>query len=135
VIFVAKYISAMVFGGGILGSAHKLWGNLYLNSVTVLFDIYFISWKTVKFEGIWRWWVNLPWWFDMEWPFVDLVVPYQYFQGIMRVFWGRFLVGFLAWKYPSLCGLYLYSNWNMSCCVICIHMSCFRRPSHINMLI
>jgi len=28
----------MVFGGGILGGAHKIWGNPYLNSTTVLFD-------------------------------------------------------------------------------------------------
>ena len=38
VIFVAKYVSAMVFGDGILGGAHKIWGNPYLNSTTVLFD-------------------------------------------------------------------------------------------------
>ena len=37
-IFVAKYVSAMVFGGSILGSARKIWGNPYLNSTTVLFD-------------------------------------------------------------------------------------------------
>jgi len=29
----------MVFGGGILGSVHKIWGNPYLNSATVLFDV------------------------------------------------------------------------------------------------
>jgi len=29
----------MVFGGGILGGARKIWGNPYLNSTTVLFDI------------------------------------------------------------------------------------------------
>jgi len=28
----------MVFGGGILGGARKIWGNPYLNSMTVLFD-------------------------------------------------------------------------------------------------
>jgi len=28
----------MVFGGGILGGARKIWGNPYLNSTTVLFD-------------------------------------------------------------------------------------------------
>jgi len=39
-IFVAKYISAMVFGGGILGGVHKIWGDLYLNSTIVLFDTY-----------------------------------------------------------------------------------------------
>ena len=38
VIFVAKYSSSMVFGGGILGGACKLWGNHYLNSTIVLFD-------------------------------------------------------------------------------------------------
>ena len=38
VIFVAKYVAAMVFGDGILGGAHKIWGNPYLNSTTVLFD-------------------------------------------------------------------------------------------------
>ena len=38
-IFVAKYVSMMVFGGGILGSAHKIWGNPYLNSTIVLFDM------------------------------------------------------------------------------------------------
>ena len=37
-IFAAKYVSAMVFGGGILGGACKIWGNPYLNSMTVLFD-------------------------------------------------------------------------------------------------
>jgi len=39
VIFVAKYISAMVFGGGILGGACKIRGNPYLNSTAVLFDM------------------------------------------------------------------------------------------------
>ena len=29
----------MVFGGGILGGARKKWGNPYLNSTTVLFDL------------------------------------------------------------------------------------------------
>jgi len=29
----------MVFKGSILGGAHQFWGNLYLNSTTVLFDI------------------------------------------------------------------------------------------------
>jgi len=38
VIFAVKYVSAMVFGGGILGSVPKIWGNPYLNSTTVLFD-------------------------------------------------------------------------------------------------
>ena len=33
-IFVVKYISVMVFGGGAL----KIWGNPYLNSTTILFD-------------------------------------------------------------------------------------------------
>jgi len=28
----------MAFGGGILGGVHKIWGNPYLNSTTVLFD-------------------------------------------------------------------------------------------------
>jgi len=30
----------MGFGGGILGSAHKIWGDPYLNSMTILFDLY-----------------------------------------------------------------------------------------------
>jgi len=34
VTFVVKYVSAMVFGGGVC----KIWGNPYLNSTTVLFD-------------------------------------------------------------------------------------------------
>ena len=38
-IFVAKYISAMAFGGSILGGARRIWGNPYLNSMTVLFDM------------------------------------------------------------------------------------------------
>ena len=37
-IFVAKYVSAMVFEGGILGGVRKIWGNPYLNNTTVLFD-------------------------------------------------------------------------------------------------
>jgi len=36
--FFSKYISAMVFWGGILGGPHKICGNPYLNSTTVLFD-------------------------------------------------------------------------------------------------
>ena len=36
-IFAAKYVSVMVFGGGILGGTCKIWS--YLNSTTVLFDI------------------------------------------------------------------------------------------------
>jgi len=38
VIFVLKYVSTVVFKGGILGGARQFWGNLYLNSTTVLFD-------------------------------------------------------------------------------------------------
>jgi len=38
-IFVPKYVSRMVFKGGILGGARQFWGNPYLNSTTVLFDI------------------------------------------------------------------------------------------------
>jgi len=38
VIFVPKYVSRVVFKGGILGGAHQFWGNPYLNSTTVLFD-------------------------------------------------------------------------------------------------
>ena len=30
VIFVAKLCCTMVFGGGILGGTHKIWGNPYL---------------------------------------------------------------------------------------------------------
>ena len=38
----------MVFGGGILGSVCKIWGNPYLNSTTVLFDkIEMASWLEV----------------------------------------------------------------------------------------
>ena len=33
--FVAKYISAIVFGGDV----RKIWGNPYLNSTTILFNI------------------------------------------------------------------------------------------------
>jgi len=39
VIFVPKYVSRVVFKDGILGSARQFWGNPYLNSTTVLFDI------------------------------------------------------------------------------------------------
>ena len=38
-IFGAKYVFTMVFGGSILGCARKIWGNPYLNSTTVLFDM------------------------------------------------------------------------------------------------
>jgi len=38
VIFVSKYVSRVVFKGGILGSARQFWGKPYLNSMTVLFD-------------------------------------------------------------------------------------------------
>jgi len=37
-IFIPKYVSRVVFKGGILGGAHQFWGNSYLNSTTVLFD-------------------------------------------------------------------------------------------------
>ena len=33
-----QYVSAMGFGGSILGSAYEIWGNPYLNSNTVLSD-------------------------------------------------------------------------------------------------
>jgi len=38
VIFVPRYVSRVVFKGGILGGARQFWGNPYLNSTTVLFD-------------------------------------------------------------------------------------------------
>jgi len=34
VIFVPKYVSRVVFKGGILGSTCQFWGNPYLNSMT-----------------------------------------------------------------------------------------------------
>jgi len=37
-IFVPKYVSRVVFKGGILGGTRQFWGNPYLNSTTVLFD-------------------------------------------------------------------------------------------------
>jgi len=39
VIFVPKYVSRVVFKGGILGGTRQFWGNPYLNSTTVLFDV------------------------------------------------------------------------------------------------
>jgi len=39
VIIVPKYVSRVVFKGGILGGARQFWGNPYLNSTTVLYDI------------------------------------------------------------------------------------------------
>jgi len=37
-IFVPKYVSRVVFKGGILGGACQFWGNPYLKSTTVLCD-------------------------------------------------------------------------------------------------
>jgi len=45
VIFVPKYVSRVVFKGGILGGTHQFWDNPYLNSTTVLFD-------TVNYTGM-----------------------------------------------------------------------------------
>jgi len=39
VIFVTKDVSRIVFEGGFFGGAQSIWGNLYLNSTTVLFDM------------------------------------------------------------------------------------------------
>jgi len=39
VIFVTKDVSRIVFEGGIFGDVQNIWGNLYLNSITILFDI------------------------------------------------------------------------------------------------
>jgi len=39
VIFAPKYVVRVVFKGGFLGGARNFWGNPYLNSTTVLFDI------------------------------------------------------------------------------------------------
>jgi len=38
--FLPKYVSSVVFKGSILGGARQFWGNPYLNSTTVLFDIF-----------------------------------------------------------------------------------------------
>jgi len=35
---VPKYVSRVVFKGGILGGVRQFWSNPYLNSTTVLFD-------------------------------------------------------------------------------------------------
>jgi len=37
-IVILKYVSRVVFKGGILGGARQFWGNPYLNSTIVLFD-------------------------------------------------------------------------------------------------
>jgi len=39
VIFVLKYVSRVVFKGGILGGTRQFWGNPYLNSMNILFDV------------------------------------------------------------------------------------------------
>jgi len=39
--FILKYVSRVVFKGGILGGTRQFWGNPYLNSTIVLFDINF----------------------------------------------------------------------------------------------
>jgi len=39
VIFVLKYVFRVVFEGGILGGVRNFWGNPYLSSTTVLFDL------------------------------------------------------------------------------------------------
>jgi len=39
-IFIPKYVSRVVFKGGILGGARQFWDNPYLNSTTVLFDTF-----------------------------------------------------------------------------------------------
>jgi len=54
VIFVVKYVSAMVFGGGILGGARKIWGNPYLNSTTVLFDMKYLFLNCVLKQLKWQ---------------------------------------------------------------------------------
>jgi len=38
-IFIPKYVSRVVFEGDILGGVRQFWGNPYLNSTTILFDI------------------------------------------------------------------------------------------------
>jgi len=42
VIFTPKYFFRVVFEGGFLGGAPNFWGNPYLNSTTVLFDMLLI---------------------------------------------------------------------------------------------
>jgi len=44
VIFAPKYVFRVVFEGGFLGGARNFWGNPYLNSTTVLFDIFVSNW-------------------------------------------------------------------------------------------
>ena len=39
VIFAPKYVFRVDFEGGFLGSARNFWGNPYLKSTTVLFDV------------------------------------------------------------------------------------------------
>ena len=38
-IFVLKYVFKVVFEDGILGGMRNFWGNSYLNSMTILFDV------------------------------------------------------------------------------------------------
>jgi len=51
VIFVLKYVSRVVFKGGILGSARQFWGNPYLNSTTILFG-YSITVRIVQLADL-----------------------------------------------------------------------------------
>jgi len=39
VIFAPKYVFRVVFEGGFFGGARNFWGNPYLNSTTILFDM------------------------------------------------------------------------------------------------
>jgi len=54
----------VVFKGGILGGARQFWGNPYLNSTTVLFDIYHTGYfdYTVGFQILLD-----PYWVECSW--------------------------------------------------------------------
>jgi len=76
----------MVFGGGILGGARKIWGNPYLNSTTVLFD------KTVTAN---KWFYNLPLWLTTSFTITCLLA----FLWPLIINCGYRLIGQLFHRY------------------------------------
>ena len=69
---VVEYVSAMVFGGDILGDACKIWGNPYLYSMTVQFVFNCFNYTPAYFS-------NLLWSLYSSWKFPILYALWWHF--------------------------------------------------------
>jgi len=90
VIFVAKYVSVMGFGGSILGGARKIWGNPYLKQ-------YDRTYCLINWNPLWKF-LDLP----LCWGFRCIFMVFSSISFKQQKVWG--LIGNLPlYQFSASC--------------------------------